>query len=208
MRSYVEAQKPSPMLIISWMYDILVALEELHQLNIMHGDLKLDNFLLTKDMHVVLCDFNSAVRLPSRHAVVDTKFGSAAYLSPEAIFRGIRGLPCDMWAIGVILYELFCGELPFEGEIPSVVGTNIHNENYTWIAPFPEPDPDSYVFSPDFHVDDHITIEEFYQLVIDLILQCWEHEPRARITPALALQHTAFHAKVIEECGTDSEPDL
>ena len=96
--------------------DIALALEYAHSRGALHGDLKPENIFLT-DKGVKLTDFGLG-HLEEGHNLLDAPllFLTAAYLAPEQI----RGEPIDtrtdLYALGCIMYELFTGHLPYEGE--------------------------------------------------------------------------------------------
>ncbi|CBN75286.1 Serine/threonine protein kinase [Ectocarpus siliculosus] len=96
-----------------------------HNQHICHRDMKLDNVLLSRPgclKEVKLADFGlSDFYRPG--ATMRTNCGSISYLAPE-VFRGTSnaGPPLDVWSIGVILFALLCGRLPFEGS--DLQGTN------------------------------------------------------------------------------------
>ena len=92
------------------------ALEHAHKHDLIHRDLKPENILVGANNFVKLTDFGLAVELSAADFQEDALVGSVNYMSPEQI----QGLPLDrgtdMYALGVIIYELLTGELPFEGE--------------------------------------------------------------------------------------------
>ncbi|EGU32904.1 protein kinase [Vibrio sp. N418] len=96
----------------------LIAL--LHQQGFCHRDISAGNVLINRDSgNVTLIDFCSSLEFPNRsRTVINPKFieGSRAYMSPEQTGRMNRGLDfrTDFYSLGVLLYELFTGRLPFE----------------------------------------------------------------------------------------------
>lgn len=104
------------------MRQVLSAVAYAHNANIIHRDLKLENILLTKDAGT--CGLHNAVKVADfglsaffRHGdELVTRCGSPSYLAPE-LFKGeaCEGPPIDVWCMGVILFALLCGRLPFEG---------------------------------------------------------------------------------------------
>lgn len=111
------------------------ALDSLHQQDVIHLDLKPGNVLLRPDGSAVLIDFGLAhhARLPDLLAEeLRRAVGSPAYLSPEQVL-GVRNDPrSDQFALGVMLYELATGELPF-GTPRSVSGLR----DRLWLEPRP-----------------------------------------------------------------------
>ncbi|KDO33668.1 CAMK/CAMKL protein kinase [Saprolegnia parasitica CBS 223.65] len=99
-----------------------------HNQHICHRDLKLENILLQNDLNSVkIADFGlSDFYRPG--AMAKTTCGSISYLPPE-VFRGTSnaGPPLDVWSLGVILFAIVCGRLPFEGS--DLRGTNRPREN-------------------------------------------------------------------------------
>ncbi|CEG46482.1 camk camkl protein kinase [Plasmopara halstedii] len=101
-----------------------------HNQHICHRDLKLENILLANKNDIStakIADFGlSDFYKPG--AMMKTSCGSISYLAPE-VFRGTSnaGPPLDVWSLGVILFAIVCGRLPFEG--PDLQGTNRPREN-------------------------------------------------------------------------------
>ncbi len=103
---------------------ICEALEYIHGKGVVHRDLKPENIMLDADDHIKLIDFGIAASAGARRLTF-SKFSSALgtpdYISPEQV-RGKRGDGrCDVYALGVILYEMLTGKMPFEGPNPFAV---------------------------------------------------------------------------------------
>jgi serine/threonine protein kinase len=81
--------------------------------SLLHGDLKPRNIRLTPTGHVKVLDFGIAKALSLSRKVTRNDFGSVAYLSPERLESGDVDQYADLWAIGVMLYELLTGEQAF-----------------------------------------------------------------------------------------------
>ena len=102
---------------IDFFRQIVLAIEYLHSHGICHRDLKPENILLDRNNRIKVADFGFARWV--RRSIAETSCGSPHYAAPEVI-RGIPydGRRADIWSLGVILYALLAGYLPFDD--PSV----------------------------------------------------------------------------------------
>ena len=82
--------------------------------SLLHGDLKPRNIKLTEQDRVKVLDFGIAKALSLSRKVTRNDFGSIAYLSPERLETGDIDPQADFWAVGVLLYEMVSGGLPFQ----------------------------------------------------------------------------------------------
>ncbi len=97
------------------------ALQYVHQLNIIHGNLKPENILFTASGDVLLTDFTIHILLDAAGGAFAHNIGSARYLAPEQ-FQGIASKASDQYALGCIGYELFTGSVPFSAADFSALG--------------------------------------------------------------------------------------
>lgn len=92
-------------------------IDYLHLNNIVHRDIKAENVLYKTKHHtnILLADFGSARVLPNNSKLTD-KCGTISYMAPEMIEKQPHGFPVDMWSLGVIVYFMVCGYMPFDCE--------------------------------------------------------------------------------------------
>ena len=106
---------------INYMTPILSALSAAHDLGIVHRDIKPENILISKDGRIKMADFGLArgeligTTMTAESSVV---LGSVSYLSPEQVQRGIADSRSDVYAAGIVAYEMLTGEQPFSGDAP------------------------------------------------------------------------------------------
>ncbi|ESO87102.1 hypothetical protein LOTGIDRAFT_177465 [Lottia gigantea] len=94
---------------------IVAAVSHCHQQGIAHRDLKLENILLTQTSQVKLADFGFSRQMTTSDLFSQTFCGSVAYTAPE-VLQGKKYSPfqSDVWSMGVLLYAMFVGRLPFD----------------------------------------------------------------------------------------------
>lgn len=118
LKAYIKQHFPIPYQeVIQIMEQILSAVKTAHEHNIIHRDLKPQNILIDRNQVAKITDFGIAVAL-SEHNLTQTNtvLGSVHYLSPEQARGGMVTKQSDIYSLGIILYELLTGTVPFEGE--------------------------------------------------------------------------------------------
>ncbi len=127
---------------INFSMQICRALEHAHSKYVVHRDIKPQNMVITESGKLKVTDFGIA-RAANNTTTVNDKstmaVGSAHYLSPEQARGGYTDHRSDIYSLGIVMYELFCGKLPFDAEESvSVLMQHLHEEP---VAPR-EIDPD------------------------------------------------------------------
>ncbi|XP_032678954.1 RAC-beta serine/threonine-protein kinase B [Odontomachus brunneus] len=93
--------------------EIISALGYLHSQGIIYRDLKLENLLLDKDGHIKIADFGLCKEDITYGRTTKTFCGTPEYLAPEVLEDNDYGRAVDWWGVGVVMYEMMCGRLPF-----------------------------------------------------------------------------------------------
>jgi len=101
-------------LIIDWITEVLLGLFNIHEVGLMHRDIKTDNLLLCKHRLVKIGDFGVA-RALGEGARAGTMVGTPFYIAPEIFLGQQYGMKIDIWSVGVVLFELMTNQLPFKG---------------------------------------------------------------------------------------------
>ncbi|MCK6080434.1 Stk1 family PASTA domain-containing Ser/Thr kinase [Microbacterium sp. EYE_5] len=103
---------------ITIMDAILAGLSAAHRAGIVHRDVKPENVLLAEDGRIKIGDFGLARATSANTATGQMLLGTIAYLAPELVTRGTADARSDIYALGIMLYEMLAGEQPYKGEQP------------------------------------------------------------------------------------------
>ncbi|KAI1773906.1 kinase-like protein [Hypoxylon cercidicola] len=125
--NYLLNNGPIPVEKVQRIFTQLVgAVSYVHQQSCVHRDLKLENILLDKHENVKLVDFGFTREYEGKSNYLQTFCGTICYSAPEML-KGEKyaGEKVDVWSLGVILYALLCGELPFDDDDDNVTRTKI-----------------------------------------------------------------------------------
>ncbi|KAK6531657.1 hypothetical protein TWF694_002834 [Orbilia ellipsospora] len=106
--------------------ELILALEHLHNHDIVYRDLKPENILLDANGHIALCDFGLSKQNLSKDQTTNTFCGTTEYLAPEVLLDELGYTKMvDFWSLGVLVFEMCCGWSPFFAEDTQQMYKNI-----------------------------------------------------------------------------------
>lgn len=168
---------------------ILAALQHAHEANIIHRDIKPQNILVDQNGYIKVSDFGIAKMVDSNTEIgskTDTVMGSVHYFSPEQAKGESATFASDIYAVGVVYYELLTGKVPFDGDTPVAVAMKQINE-----APRPVRE-----LSP-----------EVSAAIESVVMKALSKDPKDRFESALAMAHAIKQAlKYPEKEATHDVP--
>lgn len=123
LEEYIQKKSPLDLHeVIRIMDQILSAMTLAHKHNVIHRDLKPQNVLMDKKGNIKIADFGIAVALnQSSITQTNSAMGSVHYMSPEQTRGGLVTKQSDIYSLGIILYELITGKVPFNGDTPVAI---------------------------------------------------------------------------------------
>ena len=163
------------------MRQVCVGLEHAHEQGIIHRDLKPENVVLTRDGTAKLMDFGLARSIASRYSMDGTVAGTVFYLAPEQALGQEIDPRTDLYSLGVMMYELTTGELPFIAQDPiAVISQHLH-------APVVPPRAKNGEISP---------------LLDGLIIKLLSKDPHARPASAREVKEILESAEILDAQAT------
>lgn len=113
LKEYIQTKHPPDIKdVVRIMIELTEAINHAHEHDLIHRDIKPQNILLDQNGTVKVTDFGIAIALTQTNSIL----GSVHYLSPEQARGGIATKQSDIYALGIVFYELLTGKLPFTGE--------------------------------------------------------------------------------------------
>ena len=103
------------------MNPVVSALAAAHKIGIIHRDVKPENILISKDGRIKVADFGLARNTSMGQTMTaesSVVLGSVSYLSPEQVQRGVADSRSDIYAVGIVIFEMLVGKKPYDGETP------------------------------------------------------------------------------------------
>ena len=190
LRDTVTKESPMPaQRALALMEPVLSALGSAHRAGLIHRDIKPENVLIADDGRVKVADFGlaKAVSSETQHTTKGVLIGSVSYLAPELVVEGKADARADVYAAGVVLFELLTGTKPHEGETPiQVAYKHVHND---------VPPPSSLVPDLPAYVD-------------ALVARATAREPGLRPADASVLLHQVHRVSNALADGVRDDPEL
>ncbi|HLT38866.1 MAG TPA: protein kinase, partial [Enhygromyxa sp.] len=123
LRSHIGRGRPSPARAVDFARQMAEGLAAAHEAGVVHRDLKPANVLIERSGRVVITDFGIARGLQSSDATLQTGglLGTPAYMAPEQIAGEEIAAAADLYSLGLIVFEMLTGRLPFVGDSPMAV---------------------------------------------------------------------------------------
>lgn len=118
LKEYIQHHTPiKPRDVIRIMEQLASAIAHAHHFQIVHRDIKPQNILINKDGNVKVTDFGIATASTAATITqTNSVLGSVHYLSPEQARGGVANKKSDIYSLGIVMFELLTGKLPFSGE--------------------------------------------------------------------------------------------
>jgi len=186
-----ERQPLSLSKILSIMAPICKALNYAHGQEVIHCDVKPENILIDQNENVFLTDFGIAHSTEKNTEIIRSA-GTPAYMAPEQIQKSQVTPQTDIYALGVILYEMFTGNKPFSGNSAPSLGPQ--NERIKWEQQYRIPTPpDQFMMFSGFNPS-------------KVVLKCLEKNPRRRYLNTLDLLD-ALEKLQVDNVTVNREPE-
>mmetsp|Transcript_3994 Transcript_3994/g.11969 ORF Transcript_3994/g.11969 Transcript_3994/m.11969 type:complete len:760 (-) Transcript_3994:940-3219(-) len=186
---FVENVDISEKKVASILVQMLRSLEHCHRLNIVHRDVKPENFVFSTDdddATLTLTDFGISFYSEDPNALCKTFVGTPLYIAPEILYRENYGPEADLWSVGVIAHYLLRGDYPFRYNDDDNIRTLLDTIRYTPIK---------------FDGPHWLTVSDNAKNFVAELLQ---KDPKKRLTAEAALQHPFILHSVKQKSSSTS----
>nr|WP_188679678.1 Stk1 family PASTA domain-containing Ser/Thr kinase [Subtercola lobariae] len=181
---------------------VLGGLAAAHKAGIVHRDVKPENVLLADDGRIKIGDFGLARAASANTATGQALLGTIAYLSPELLTRGVADARSDIYASGIMMYEMLVGEQPYKGEQPMQIAFQHANDTVpapSFAHPSVPPEVDAIVIwatsrNPDDRPHDA-------RVMLDVLL-----EAETTATASIAATAAMLRTSVLPPLGAAGRP--
>jgi len=154
---------------------IISVMDYLYHKHIVHRDIKCENVLIDKYNNIKIVDFGLSNVFTDEHPFLNTACGSPAYVSPEIVSHNPYTFKTDIWSIGILMYAICAGHLPFNDPNMSKLLQKV--------------------------VHDNISFPSFFGCsLLDLLVKMLQRNPLLRINLNEILKHEWFDQKEWESC--------
>jgi len=163
------------------------ALEHIHSNGVIHRDLKPENIMIDEHDHIKIIDFGISANAGARRitfAKFSDTMGTPDYISPEQVKGGRGDARSDVYAVGVMLYEILTGSVPFKGPSPFAIMN------------------DRLVNNP---VPPRVLNPELSPQIQEVLYRAMEKNPRNRYHSARDFAHDLEH---LDQVGVEDRPEL
>ncbi len=176
LKEYIREKGPLPVHeAIRITRQIAYALEEAHKAGVIHRDIKPQNILFSREGKVKVTDFGIAIAGDGVTVTVgDEIIGSVQYIAPEQARGELAGKQSDLYSLGIILYEMVTGKVPFIGESPVAVAMKHIQEQI---------------------VPPRLLVETLPESLEHIILKAVQKDSAERYTSASEMLEDLFHAE-------------
>ena len=153
---------------------IAKGLAKAHKKGIIHRDIKPGNIIITSDSVVKILDFGLAKMAGVTMTMDGSTLGTVAYMSPEQAAGGEVDHRSDIWALGILFYEMLTGRLPFAGEYPQALIYSILNNEPEKLSNYLENLPEDLeeILNKLLEKDVHKRYKNIVHFIDDLNLAC------------------------------------
>ena len=178
---------------------IILGIKYIHEQNIVHRDIKLENLLIDLNNNVKICDFGIGRKISSKNQLLFDQCGTLMYMAPEILLstkeKGYEGFPVDIWSAGISLYIMLSGTLPFNyknkknGNEEDENEENEEDESISDKSESKKNDDDNFELQYSIVYKEPKHIEKISDEARDLLKGLLNKDPKKRLTCEQILNH-------------------